>query len=65
MHLDANFWLPCNVMVCRALLPRISIAFVVVNRVTHLAKGLRQGCVTARPGRRRTTWVRAKLGGSG
>ena len=31
MHLDANFLFPCNVMVCRALLPRISIAFVAVK----------------------------------
>ena len=35
MHLDANFWFPRNLMVCRALLPRISTSFVVANLVTH------------------------------
>jgi hypothetical protein len=42
MHLDANSRFLRNLMVCRALLPRISISFVVVNWVRHLAKGLRQ-----------------------
>ena len=37
MHLDANFWFPRNLILCRALLTRLP-SFFVVNRVTHLAK---------------------------
>jgi hypothetical protein len=53
MHLDTNFWCPCNLLLCRSLLPRISILLVVVTAVTHLAK-CSASRTYARPGRRRT-----------